>query len=394
MGVVITALLVSCGGSGGGSSPSVTQSSPPSTNVTSVVLDSGPAGTTGIVNVPYVTVTVCRPGTSVCQTIDHILLDTASTGLRIIVPGVFNGSLALPAVTDGSNNPVSECAVFASGFTYGSVHRADIKISGETALNVPIEEIGDTNAPFNTIPPDCSSSGADQGTVAAFGANGVLGVGLFAQDCGSACVNTVIPATYYGCTTSCSGIKLPLASQVTNPVTAFTTDNNGVALVLPTVPNTGMTTLAGSLIFGIGTQSNNGLGTSTIYAADSSGYFDTTYKGTLMASSFLDSGSNGLFFNDGTITLCTVSTGFYCPATPATLSATNASYLGGSPGTIHFTIVNLDALSGAVIAAPIGGQASGISGFDWGLPFFFGRTVFVALEGTSTPGGVGPFWAY
>ena len=32
--------------------------------------------------------------------------------------------------------------------------------------------------------------------------------------------------------------------------------------------------------------------------------------------------------------------------------------------------------------------------FDLGLPFFFGRQVFVGIEGQSTPGGVGPLWAY
>ena len=32
--------------------------------------------------------------------------------------------------------------------------------------------------------------------------------------------------------------------------------------------------------------------------------------------------------------------------------------------------------------------------FDWGLPFFFGRPTFIAIEGQSTTGGTGPYWAY
>jgi hypothetical protein len=33
-------------------------------------------------------------------------------------------------------------------------------------------------------------------------------------------------------------------------------------------------------------------------------------------------------------------------------------------------------------------------GFDFGLPFFFGRSVFTAIEGASTPGGTGPYVAF
>jgi hypothetical protein len=34
--------------------------------------------------------------------------------------------------------------------------------------------------------------------------------------------------------------------------------------------------------------------------------------------------------------------------------------------------------------------------FDWGMPFFFGRNVYTAIEGVTPPSGVpaGPFVAY
>jgi hypothetical protein len=32
--------------------------------------------------------------------------------------------------------------------------------------------------------------------------------------------------------------------------------------------------------------------------------------------------------------------------------------------------------------------------FDFGLPFFFGRTVYTAIEGQPTPGGTGPYVAF
>jgi hypothetical protein len=33
-----------------------------------------------------------------------------------------------------------------------------------------------------------------------------------------------------------------------------------------------------------------------------------------------------------------------------------------------------------------------VPGFDWGLPFFFGRTVFTAIEDRGTPAG--PYFAF
>jgi hypothetical protein len=32
--------------------------------------------------------------------------------------------------------------------------------------------------------------------------------------------------------------------------------------------------------------------------------------------------------------------------------------------------------------------------FDWGLPFFYGRNVYTAIEGATAPGGTPPYWAY
>ena len=76
----------------------------------------------------------------------------------------------------------------------------------------------------------------------AFGANGILGVGLFQQDCGLACTTATqsIPAVYYDCPSSgCNPTYVTLAQQVPNPVTMFATDNNGVLIQLSAVPDGG-----------------------------------------------------------------------------------------------------------------------------------------------------------
>lgn len=386
---------LSCTGAGGSATGSVALGVTDFTgNVAPVVIDSGPAGVGGIINVPFVSVTLCTPGTSTCQTIDHVLLDTGSYGLRIIAPGVLNPALALPAVPGPGGNPVGECAQFVSFVLWGSVHLADVKIAGETAASLPVQLAAD--AAFAGAPSGCNATPA---TVAALGANGVLGVGLFDRDCGAPCTTQANNGTYYECTSiSCTGTVMPLASQVANPVATFATDNNGIALTMPAVPQGGATTLTGTLTFGIDTQNNNKLGSATVYAADSNGNFTTTYNGNSLASSFLDSGSNGLFFSDSTIAQCSASSGFsgfYCPAAALSLSAVNSSAKGAS-GTVSFTIVSPQALDPSIRAAAIGGSVGrGFrTTFDWGMPFFFGRTVFVAISGANTLHGIGPFWAY
>jgi hypothetical protein len=44
------------------------------------------------------------------------------------------------------------------------------------------------------------------------------------------------------------------------------------------------------------------------------------------------------------------------------------------------------------VFAEVGGTFR--SNFDWGLPFFFGRTVVIGYEGSASSLGNGPYWAY
>jgi hypothetical protein len=382
----VLATLSGCGG-GGPAEPATPAPVPivtsPAANTLAVTLDRGPDGTA--LNAPFVSVTVCVPGTATCQTVDHVLVDTGSNGLRLVAS--FAQALSLPAVTSGAL-PVGECAQFASGFVWGSVRRADVKLAGEMASNIPIQLVGERTAPYTAVPPACSNTGANFG--ANLGVNGILGIGLFNQDC-PGCAVSAATGVYFGCVASgaCSAISMPLASQVANPVAAFAADNNGVALTLPDVPLGGVSTLSGSLTFGIGTQSNNQLGTATVYTTNSQGNFTTVYKGITYDASFLDSGSNGIFFRDS-IPNCS---GFYCPSTPLSLSAVNTSAAGVS-ASVNFTIENIQGISRSVSAANVGGDVGLAHTFDWGLPFFFGRTVFVAFSGAQTPKGPGPYWAY
>lgn len=389
---------LSCTGDGGSASASAALSVTAATsNSVPITVDSGPSGVSGVINVPYVSVTVCVPGTSTCQTVDHVLLDTGSYGLRLL-GSQLSSTLALPAVTTASGAAAGECGQFVSGYTWGAVRQADVKMADETASAISIQVIGDSGSAYASTPSSCSSAGSNLGTLAALGAKGILGVGMFKQDCGSSCASSAVSGVYYACASgSCSASAMPLAKQISNPVASFSSNNNGVLITLPSVGTAGLTSVSGTLIFGVNTQSNNAIGSATIYKANSSGDFSTTYKGKTYSASFIDSGSNGYFFTDSSIQKCSGGD-FYCPASPLALSATNAAADGSASGTVSFNVVNLVALASTITAAQVGGtvgsSSSSTNYFDWGLPFFYGRRVFVVMENNTVASKAGPFWAY
>jgi hypothetical protein len=404
-------LLGACGGGGssdlgsGTSSTSPTQMiASPAPNVASIEVDAGPTALSSpALNTAFVSVTVCQPGsTTNCQTIPDIAVDTGSYGLRLVY-GALTASFAatLPQQMAGTL-PVAECAVFAIGYSWGSVRAADVTISGETASNIPIQVIGDPA--FPNVPTTCSSNvPPEENTVATFGANGVLGVGPFVQDCPE-CATAVVEGTYYTCSsnaTSCNGVIEPINLQVANPVAAFAADNNGVIIELPGVADSGAESATGALVFGIGTESNNGLSGATVLTSDpSSGQISATFNGAAYPDGFLDTGSNALYFVDSALTTCpqsSVAPGAFCPTSTlslsATLSGTNATSV-----TTGFDVGNaVELLTDNPTAAAfpdIGVPNMNTEGFDFGLPFFYGRNVFVAISGASTPGGSGPYFAY
>jgi hypothetical protein len=389
--LALAAALVACGGGGSDSPPparaatdSVSAPVVAGDNVVAVTLDEGVDGTA--VNSPYVSVTVCQPGTQTCQVIDHVLVDTGSYGLRLESSALLG--MGLPAVNAPSGAPLAECASFASGYTWGSVRTADVQIGGKRAGGIPVQVVGDSSAPYATVAASCRNTGAPLDTA---GSKGILGIGFFTRDCGNACAGSVAPNVYFACpATGCVSTLAPVASQVANPVPFFAGDNNGVAITLPTIPLGGVGIVTGSLVFGVATRDNNQPGTLPVYQADSHGNVRTTYRGRT-GSAFIDSGSNGIFFSDATISRC--AAGFYCPATALSLTATLTGTNGVSTS-VPFQVENARVVTNGTAAAYLGGDLGLGASFDWGLPFFFGRTVYVVFEGASTSAGTGPYWSF
>jgi hypothetical protein len=413
--------LVGCGGGGGqsqsanspapASSPSVpsapTTSIAAAANVANLIIDAGPAAVTPpntrptVANLMYTTVTVCVPGTQTCATVDHILVDTGSSGLRIM-SSALPANFTLPQRVDANSNPLAECVQFVDGFSWGALQTADLQISGERANALPMQLIGSPN--LSTVPTACSNTGTSRNTVQSFGANGVLGIGNGAQDCGAGCVTTNPNGSaqnnlYYSCATpqSCQTTTVPVNAQVQNPITLFSLDNNGSSIVLPAIPVAGAKSVKGFLVFGIGTQSNNALGSAVALQVDPFIFeFTTQYQGASYTESYIDSGTN--FYavpnQNNAITLCSGNgSSFFCPASTLNLQATLVGRNAASAPT-SFSIANAQSLFNdnpnntafSNLGGPSGTSSSrSINTFAWGAPFFFGKTVYTAIEGKITP---------
>jgi len=323
-------------------------------------------------------------------------------------------TLAVTPDPNNSSNSIAECLPFADGYTWGALTTADVSLAGELASAVAVNIIDDNGSYGATPPHSCtnvlSSSTTSLNSVVAFAANGVLGVGIADQDCGASCAecasysngcNTSMSDLYYSCNTgtnTCAFTPVSETAQVRNPVALFATDNNGVILALEAIPTAGQATASGTLTFGIDTQSNNALGNAFVLTANSSGNFTTVFNNQTLSSSFIDSGSNGLFFPDSSITVCPNASDFYCPSSTLALSATNEGQFGAT-SLVNFQVSNESTISysvyaDAALAGPAATNTTLGSYFDFGLPFFYGKSVYTGIESRTAGTQVGPFYAY
>ncbi|RDJ99388.1 DUF3443 domain-containing protein [Paraburkholderia lacunae] len=413
--VAVGVALSACGGGGDSNTsvktPSVERPvtpnppSPPIDNSNSNAVPIVINASMGSINMPTVSIVLCGPGqqdSSQCETVGHMLVDTGSVGVRVMASAVsprLRSQLLLQTTSDSkqaSESPLAQCAQFASGFTWGSVRRADVTIGNTKASNIPLELIGDGSY---ATPSDCMSNGGpDLSSAQALGANGIIGIGHGVRDYPDA-AKTVLPANYYACASanSCVGTTVPVNRQVMNPVAAFATHNNGTVIRLPALPAGGQASVTGELVFGIGTQPNNMLPTdANVVAVDQHGYFTTRYQGRVFTTSAIDSGTNGFAFDDATIpTTGEGAYAWYAPSSALSLSATMQATSGaGTPIMVPFSIGNAQTLMANNYAAydNIGAPVS--RWFLWGLPFFYGRNVYTVLEGATVGTQTGPFVAF
>ena len=401
---VLTLSLVSCGGGGGGGS-NTTSAPPPTTSITStssaslpsfnlaanqltVTVEQDPSlSAYQTVNLPYVSVTICASATN-CATIDHVVVDTGSYGLRVLqsaLPAGFSSSLT-PETVNTSN--VAECVSFLDGFMWGSVNLATVQLNGETTTTqIPVQVVGDTAVPgisSSSIPSTCTGTGAgspDESNLDGIGGNGILGVGLFTND----------NQQYYTCANgSCAPYTLTPTQQVSNPVPDFSADNNGVTLQMPAVPNGGATVATGVLTFGVGTQTDNSTSGLQWLAADGYGDITVTLQGKTYSASFIDSGSN--FYYVPLINVPTDSNGNYTPASLTTYSLSLTPNVGtGSAVSQSMQVVNPAQIPSTSLAIDdVDIDVPGNTSADIGMPFFYGKSLAFLISGASSGALTGP----
>ncbi|CAN0617790.1 conserved exported protein of unknown function [Burkholderia multivorans] len=383
--VIVTACGGGDGGGGGGGS------AVSAANTTVITVGTGVAN---IINIPTVSITVCAPGTSTCQVVGNVLVDTASYGLRLVSSAVSGVLGSLPVSTAGGT-PLAECGQFVSSYTWGSLRTADLRIGGEVAASLHVQIIGDLGT--TNVPATCTNGHASANSAQALGANGILGIGPAPYDCGTTCVTTAAQSNYYACpngNASCAQTTVGLSQQVANPVQRFAGDNNGIIVQMPQISASGQGSATGLLTFGIGTQSNNALGAATKLTSTTAGDVNGTFLGRNVTA-FFDTGSNAYFFDDALQTRCAGNAAFYCPAATVTYSATLTGQ-NNAQAAVSMSVANATALFANTsafafndVAGPLGINSS----LDVGLPQFYGKTIFFGMD-LSASGGAGPYIAF
>lgn len=354
----------------------------PAPNAIPVVVND--CGGLGNFNQPCVTVTVCTPGTTQCQTIPNIILSTGTgyPGFR-----VYSSVLNVPLLqeSDPSGNPIADCQNWGTGYTsWGPVEMADVVLGTEKASNIPIHVM---NSGFMNGSAVCANAYAGP---SASGYNGVLGIG---QASGAP------SGGYFTCPASgCVANAWTGVQPVQNPITALPQDNNGYILSFPSMALTGANGYTGTLVLGIGTETNNEpTGPVTVIPLDSFGSlsWQATGGGAVNGVPLVE--NNAIFMvPPPSIPYCASPyTAFLCPPSDTTFNITlSAEADSGSTATYSTTqamypVTEYDTYQ-ASGGAVVGSSAYAALGFS----FFVGRQIYVSYPNQSTPLGKGPFMGF
>ena len=368
------------------------------------------------INTPCVSVTICpdnAPTSSTCTTVNNILIDSGSGGLRVFRSLLTNTNLTIESTSNG--NEIADCVTYGDGSaTWGPMALATLTLESlSTTQSIPIQLI-DSTYPNTTTSAICQSTDGLPTTPTTLGFNGLLGTVPIVYDNVS---------SYYSCNqNSCTQIINPQESQVAaNPIAFLPAGyENGVTFKFPALGDTGAINAEGFAIFGVGTNIDNTppdsvnlnyypISSSTVpTGADGQ---STTIPISMLTSlddspnityGFLDTGSNYLYFDDSNIPKTVTNYSYYySPSNLVTLQPYNTtkaydSVLEESVAT-SINVYNGNYLFGQTNNSAFNDNAApyGVPYYiDYGLPFFFGKTIYMCFEGKVCNGIAGPYWAF
>ncbi len=286
-----------------------------------------------------------------------------------------------------------------------------------------------SHSPLDPAPTNANDTNSNPGY------NGIIGVGLLVNDCNSCDRNYSSNAAdyslpqYYTCNdSSCSKARMAVNLQISNPIAAMPAGyNNGVIIQLPKIPIAGVSSAEGKMVIGF---DNSNIGNTVKLSTTTSGDFTTRYSFTHtyvssdigthtiscanvdITDSYIDSGTNFITMpNTDSMPQCPYDhvndpdsfySSLFCPATQQNLTATQI-------GTDNSVIVpfkadnartiftnNPNAYLSPTIHLSDDSSQSVLScnesdhSFVWGLPFFYGRNVFIGIK---TPTAA-PYWRF
>ena len=342
----------------------------------------------GYSNAACVSVTVCNPNLlGSCVTVNNILIDSGSFGLRVYSTALGEDFADGLPMEIKENNPIAECVTYADNTAnWGPIVLANVTLSSSlgtqsTVESLPIQVIDLT---FPGAAENCNSA-INTPDPASFGLNGILGVGPLIND----------DNNYFVCSgTRCTSTSLSEKNQVSNPI-AFMSRNyqNGITFKFPELNSNGGSGAIGYAIFGVGTNVDNTPNGSVNYYPIDTGAtipitMNTLYKGTDI-SGFLDTGSNAYFFYDNALPICD---DWYCPSNQVALTSFNGESL--IPNNFYINNSNTLFSTDNGSFSNLGGPIEFGFYFDYGLSFFFGKTVYICFEGKTCAGRTGPYWAF
>lgn len=375
----------------------------PSTNskyLTVNVTKPGNSSVCGYVNAPCVTITICPPNsTAGCTNIDNILLDSGSVGLRVfssILPPELSNTLMNNNI--GGQTSIAQCTTFGdSSQNWGPVVYAGLNLGGLYISEIPILLV---DSSYSFLPATCDNAATSPED---FGLNGILGVAPLSDDYGT---------PYFVCNSSSCTPTNSSPDYITNPIIMLPPPyNNGITIKFPSIPQSGAYNVIGYALFGEATESENTPPDNASLLQVYSGQYPINVITSFMGqynSSFLDTGSNLLFFSNSELQpLCQGNyPDFFCPDLSQLIVSYQATIIGTeSQYPLDFAIANAQWLMNGSNTA-FSTIAAYVSSFnnntiDWGMPFFYGKTVSVIPPGstfiyggiTYQSGGSG-YWIY